>query len=332
MTDSIPPSVSLRFQPAEHSNGPLAGDFSQQQIAAAAESTPAIVGPLAPSVAPLAAREIDVLVVEDNHVNQIVVRQMLTSQGFTSEVAGHGQKAIDVLTQRRYGLILMDGHMPVMDGLKATAEICQMQQDGLLPENPHVSVVALTANASSDSQNAFKEAGAADFLSKPVTLVRLQAVLKQFISLQQKPAETEQVESQSSEQTEPAAKIRINTSELFDSVGFNQRCGTDHEFKQQVLELMRGSMVDTLQQLDAARIAGDFERLKGASHRLKGAAGDCALVAVSKAAATLESAADQQMPDEISASFDDLENRIDETLSYLDELLLELSTETVDAT
>ena len=299
----------------------------------------------------------DVLVVEDNQVNQIVVRQMLTAQQYTSEVAENGQEAIDMLCATRYRVVLMDGHMPVMDGLIATSKIRQMQGRGELLKNAAVKIIALTANASSKSRDAFLESGVDDFLAKPVTLARLEATLAEHIprsaTTLNDPMESKQIDAGSQQplktsspsfargQFDPAnAKVvvaanpstvaealseGIEISELFDSASFDQKCGSDNDFKQQILELMRGSMADTLREVGKARDTSDFEKIEGVTHRLKGAAGDCALMAVSRAAATLESAAVKQDASQVNESFDVLHNRVYQTLDHLDQLLQELS-------
>lgn len=84
-------------------------------------------------------------------------------------------------------------------------------------------------------------------------------------------------------------------------------------------------MADTLREVGKARDTGDFEKIEGVTHRLKGAAGDCALMAVSRAAATLESAAVKQDASQVNESFDVLHNRVYQTLDHLDQLLQELS-------
>lgn len=304
----------------------------------------------------------DVLVVEDNQVNQIVVRQMLSARDYTSEVAENGKEAIDMLYLKRYSVILMDGHMPVMDGLIATSKIRTMQKQGELSKNADTKIIALTANASSKSREAFLQAGVDDFLSKPVTLARLESSLADHIAPKVAgctspenaiPAETDQLQPplQSTrpfvtETAAPAGNVNhattvaeqstpqptqqqpTDTSQIFDSEGFDIRCGSDTQFKQQVLELMRGSMADTVRKIDQARNVNDFEQIQGVTHRLKGAAGDCALVAVSEAAATLESAAGNRDTDQVNQSFDVLHHKVNQTLDHLNQLLQELTDDT----
>lgn len=132
----------------------------------------------------------DVLVVEDNQVNQVVVRQMLASLGCTSHVAENGQQAIEFLHKSPYRIVFMDGHMPVLDGLKATSKIRRMQSEGRLTLNPEVPIVALTANANKRARDEFLSAGVDCFLTKPVTLTRLEEAMDHMlppIPVQSKP-------------------------------------------------------------------------------------------------------------------------------------------------
>ncbi len=71
-----------------------------------------------------------VLVVEDNELNQLVARGLVERLGFTTDVAGHGSEALDALARRTYDVVLMDCHMPVMDGFAATTRIREAERGG----------------------------------------------------------------------------------------------------------------------------------------------------------------------------------------------------------
>ncbi len=115
--------------------------------------------------------EVSVLVVEDNPVNQHVVRQMLANMGAAVEVAGDGQEAVEAVAARGYDLVLMDLQMPRMDGLEATREI--RAAHGATPR-----IVAMTANTQPADRSACLEAGMDDFLAKPVSLDDLERQLR----------------------------------------------------------------------------------------------------------------------------------------------------------
>jgi two-component system sensor histidine kinase/response regulator len=110
-----------------------------------------------------------ILLVEDNKINQAVVRAILKQEGISIDVAENGQQALDMCAQRKmpYSIIIMDLQMPVMDGLEATRRI---KSD---PTYAKTRIVVLTASAQeSDRQNSL-QAGADAFLTKPVNRVEL---------------------------------------------------------------------------------------------------------------------------------------------------------------
>ncbi len=112
-----------------------------------------------------------VLLAEDDVVNQMVAVRMLGRLGVRAEVVADGQQAVDAVRATGYDLVLMDVHMPRMDGVEATRGI-----HGLgLPSTPLV--VALTANALEGDRERLLAAGMDGYLSKPVTLAALAELL-----------------------------------------------------------------------------------------------------------------------------------------------------------
>ncbi|GAB4214758.1 MAG: hypothetical protein Fur007_11550 [Rhodoferax sp.] len=124
-----------------------------------------------------------VLVVEDNPVNALVAQTMLTQFGVGVVLAGDGQQALDVIqkTPVRPDLILMDLHMPVMDGYEATRNLRALEARHAWPRLP---IIALTADAYAEDHQHCLDAGMDDHLSKPVTLERLHAVLRRWLPQQ----------------------------------------------------------------------------------------------------------------------------------------------------
>jgi signal transduction histidine kinase/DNA-binding response OmpR family regulator/HPt (histidine-containing phosphotransfer) domain-containing protein len=104
-----------------------------------------------------------ILVVEDNPVNQEVMREALLALGYTSHIVGNGKLALDALDQRKYPLIFMDCQMPVMDGYQATREIRRREAGG-----PRLPIVAVTAHAFGEERDKVMAAGMDDYITKPV--------------------------------------------------------------------------------------------------------------------------------------------------------------------
>jgi PAS domain S-box-containing protein len=109
------------------------------------------------------AEGLRVLVAEDNSVNQVVSLRMLRRLGCDAELARDGEAAIRAVLEERYDIVLMDVHMPGVDGLEATRRIRRM--GGAYAELP---IVALTASATIEDRRACMESGMSDYLSKPL--------------------------------------------------------------------------------------------------------------------------------------------------------------------
>jgi PAS domain S-box-containing protein len=115
-----------------------------------------------------------ILVAEDNRVNQIIITDFLKEQGHTVEIAATGLRALDHLAKTPFDLVLMDVGMPDMDGLEATRRIRSGES---MPLNPSIPIVAFTAHALKGDRERCLDAGMDDYLSKPVDMDHLQALI-----------------------------------------------------------------------------------------------------------------------------------------------------------
>jgi CheY-like chemotaxis protein len=113
-----------------------------------------------------------ILLAEDNLINQMVTLRILERLGYRADVANNGQEALAALQQKPYDVVLMDIQMPVMDGLEATQRIRQQW-----PEAQRPYLVAMTANALVGDRENYLANGMDDYISKPVQLDELVAVL-----------------------------------------------------------------------------------------------------------------------------------------------------------
>jgi CheY-like chemotaxis protein/HPt (histidine-containing phosphotransfer) domain-containing protein len=128
------------------------------------------------SPAPAADERPAVLLVEDNAVNQRVGRVMLEKRGFRADLASDGHEAVAATARAAYAAVLMDCHMPRLDGYGATREI-RLRDAG----KARVPIIAMTANAGEGARERCFGAGMDDFISKPVTTEALDEVLRRWV-------------------------------------------------------------------------------------------------------------------------------------------------------
>src|SRR5687767_2997065 len=140
-----------------------------------AAATPAVRQPA--SAAPIGLRG-NILLVEDNLINQQVALGILQIQGYNVTVVNNGREALDAHAQSAFDLILMDCHMPEMDGFEATREIRAREQ---ARPGKRVPIIALTANAMAQDREACLNAGMDDHLSKPFSMLTLQNMLDKWM-------------------------------------------------------------------------------------------------------------------------------------------------------
>lgn len=115
---------------------------------------------------------LDILVAEDNAINQRIIMTILNRYGYQAKMVENGQEAIESLGRRIYDVVLMDIHMPVMDGLEATRRIRQSFSKYRQP-----AIIALTADVMQQGKEEYLAAGMTDVLYKPVQTKALLQVL-----------------------------------------------------------------------------------------------------------------------------------------------------------
>jgi len=136
---------------------------------------------------PLASAPVrpNVLVVEDNPMNQIIAREMVSALGMEPAIVGSGEEAMTSCQYAAPDLVLMDIQMPGMDGLETTRRLRALQADGSLRPFP---IIALTAHAMAADRQASLEAGMNEHLTKPIQLDELRSVLRHWLTASPSPA------------------------------------------------------------------------------------------------------------------------------------------------
>jgi len=120
-----------------------------------------------------------ILVVEDNIINQKLIKNILEGMGLEVEIANNGLEAFNKRKENnKYDLIFMDIQMPVMNGVEATHEILDYEKEENLE---HIPIVALTANALKGDRERFLEEGLDEYISKPINMSELIYILNKFM-------------------------------------------------------------------------------------------------------------------------------------------------------
>lgn len=121
-------------------------------------------------------KSVRILIAEDNHINQVIVMNMMNALGYSAQVAQNGREAVEQFAKQKPDLILMDQHMPVMDGVEASTEIRRLEGEG----HPRTPIIAFTATVIQEAERLQFKNLMDDFLLKPVTLDTLETVLNDW--------------------------------------------------------------------------------------------------------------------------------------------------------
>ena len=118
----------------------------------------------------------EILIAEDNPVNQKLIERILMKLGYTAKVTNNGAEAVNNIQEHNYDVLLMDIQMPEMDGYEATRTIRKMNIG-----QPYI--IAMTANALSEDREICLSHGMDNYISKPMKLDTLVALLREAYSI-----------------------------------------------------------------------------------------------------------------------------------------------------
>ena len=137
-------------------------------------------------IAPTHERAGHILLVEDDTVNAIIAKKALNNSGHTVTHVTDGQQAIEIfaLSPERYDVILMDHHMPILDGVQATIKLHELYDPQTLPP-----IIALTANAMDGERKKYLNVGMQDYCTKPFKQEQLNALVQYWLIQKQSSAE-----------------------------------------------------------------------------------------------------------------------------------------------
>ena len=238
----------------------IAGLFAQTEESADSKGTAA-----SPSTAQGALTG-QVLLVEDNLVNQEVGLAMLETLGCKARCAADGKAALEALARDAYDVVLMDCHMPEMDGFEATA--CFRQREQASDAQRRTPIIALTANALPGDRERCLEAGMDDYMSKPFTQQQLAEKLQQWLRHacpgDQKRPQEEPVEVPGAHEEEA---VELDPQPL-NAIRALQRPGVPDVLGRVIARYLQQSP-ELLQSLRTSLAAQDADGVRRATHSLK---------------------------------------------------------------
>jgi PAS domain S-box-containing protein len=206
-----------------------------------------------PKVQPLSELvPLKILIAEDNLINQKLALRLLLQLGYSADVVANGKEVLSIINEKRYDLILMDLHMPLMDGLETTRAIMKTVDPSVRPK-----IVAMTADAMSGDREKCIDAGMDDYLSKPVRLEGLREILKHYGELIM---EAKRVDDFAS----PRKVMYLRLKELLDQ--------TDLEFMTEFIQSYPIQTDEMIGQLTNAWKKRDMGSIIFVSHKLRGLA------------------------------------------------------------
>ncbi|MFG1497833.1 response regulator [Saccharospirillum sp. HFRX-1] len=231
-----------------------------------------------------------ILMVEDNALNQEIARTLLANLGIPLEVCDSGEAALERVRENDYDAILMDLHMPTMDGFETTRRIRELL-------GPSLPIIALSAAVMEDDIAQAKGAGMDDHVAKPIDLAQLVNTLYRWLPV---PMDTATANHHSTNShSETSADVPLDS--LFTQMG-ESTAEVMRRFQNQeatVRHLLVGfarNYHDFSEQLEQAVQADDAATLKRLLHTLKGTAGSLGLSRLSDAAQALEQDLKTQWP------------------------------------
>ncbi len=210
-----------------------------------------------------------VLVVEDNPLNQLVAQGIVTTLGYAVDIVDNGAEALRAILHTSYAAVLMDCHMPVLDGYEATREIRRREGGGL-----RMPIIAMTAGAMEEDRQRCALAGMDDFVSKPVALAAVQAALAHWTqpngAAPDLPAPDPVEVGTAVETSEPVweAEPPLDLNRIAQLRQLGSMAGTD--LLGRVVALFARDGLSGLAAIRESVAAGSLDALHGALHKLKG--------------------------------------------------------------
>ncbi|MBD2435513.1 response regulator [Nostoc sp. FACHB-110] len=256
-----------------------------------------------------------ILLVEDVLVNQKIALKMLERLGFRADVANNGREALEALQRQLYDVVLMDIQMPEMDGWETTVRI---RQEFSLHAQPWI--IAMTAHARAEDRQECLKVGMDDYVSKPIRLEALEAVLKKYDMQQYRNSQGSELMDEA-ESALSSASLESDLEEVIDQSFLQElqnMAGSDG--KKLVAELIQVYFEDTprrIQAIQEAIVLKDKVKLQKAAHALRSPSVSIGAIKLGDICETLENTATEQSLEQLSGVVNQLESEYNNVIVAL---------------
>jgi CheY-like chemotaxis protein len=197
-------------------------------------------------VFPAPAVPLNILVAEDNEFNVTLLQHLFDQKGHRARIACDGREALELATAETFDALLLDIHLPEMDGFAVAQAIRERE----LGSGKHLPIIAFTARSGKQDRQRCLAAGMDDFLSKPVQAEALWEVIERVAAAHAPPEKKD--------------------LSLIDPRVLLAACGGDAVILEKICQAFRDRLPDQLMEVMAAQETCDAARLREAAHKLCG--------------------------------------------------------------
>lgn len=191
-----------------------------------------------------------ILVVEDNDINRLVIRKMIKDWGFSCDEATDGIKALELISEKKYDVVLMDVEMPGKNGYEATKEIRKNTDERI----KNIAIIAMTAHANSAEKDKCLLSGMNDYVSKPFNADDLKHKILTLLSRS----------AINSGGSEKSVSPRITNLAYLREISDN-----NEDFFKDFINLFLQNAPLSITDLETGAANKDWEKVRQASHKLK---------------------------------------------------------------
>jgi len=215
-------------------------------------------------------RDLRILLVEDNAINQILAQRLIRKRGHKIAVASNGREALAALESERFDLILMDIQMPEMSGLEVTEEIRRKERK----TGEHIPIIATTASVMKEDRERCMEAGMDAYISKPIERELLFETIDTLTGY--------------SKEAKPGDVVPRSYDPVFDAGAVLESLEGDSELLREIAGIFLAQFPKQMEKVRQAVSDRDPQLLERSAHALKGTAANLLARGVVEAASKLE--------------------------------------------